>query len=158
MNQPITDQLKRAMSVFAHYEQPLTDEQGQQAISLMREIETALHQIPTPVINPLFEAALVQLQEPHEQRPILFVDGMNALFRAREQTETLLLMGIAFAPRCRSQEDEHMQQRRAMTAAMRRLAETLEKISAFAPASSQRARPDHLRIVAPTPEEDEPEA
>jgi hypothetical protein len=122
-------------ALFAHYEQPLTAEQCQQAIRLMRDIEAALQQ----------------------QTPVTYVEWMSTFESAGEQTEELLLMAIAFESQGTSQQLACLHERRAMVAAFRRLAQTLEKIPALALIPQPQVHPGFLHVVAPPAEEQEGE-
>ena len=149
--------LEELTVLFAKYEQPLTEEQGQEVIRLIQGIESALEQLKSTSTNgdPFFEAAIAQVTSPDKKRSTMFVDWMDPFNQAKEQVETLLLQAIAYAPHCQSQKLEHLQQRRGIVRAMKQLAEAMQKIPAFAQAAQLRERPDYLRMV-PSPETEKP--
>ena len=149
MNGQQRGHLEQLIATFAHNKQPLSAKQGQEAIHLLRAVEATLQQIPMLTDDPFMEAPTISPYISEGQRPALFVDRMRACAQAREQTDILLLMCLAYTPVSRSQELFHQQQRRAITAAMRRLAQTLEKIPAFVPTVPRNTGPIDVYLVVP---------
>lgn len=126
-----TQQLASIIGQFRAYETHLGIKEYEEAFEVVRELQTALDQIPLP--EPYFGLAALQKTYPERHpepwyNPQAAMEQQDALREARNQVDQVRMYMAAFEPYAQSRELKYLQARRELVSELKTLAEVVRKI------------------------------